>query len=152
MIALGVFFLFLIILPECLPHGANHFAQTKIVGPDHKHSSRADMLSEIAPEVSILRVEPLQTVARENFCKTKDKRFIAYTTSAGSERLFINDTRKRVVYEVRGLPMEHRPFSDLRWSTQQRLEFDRWSQPHHGMHYELDMRRRRLVVVYAFPD
>jgi hypothetical protein len=109
------------------------------------------MLSEIAPDISFIRATPPETGKRENLRKTADGRFIAYTASVGSERLFVKDTRTRAVYEVRGIPLEHRPFSDLRWYGRSRLVLDRWSQPHHGMHYELDVRQKRLVVAYAFP-
>jgi hypothetical protein len=109
------------------------------------------MLSEIATQVSFMRVSPPQAAIRENLCKTRDGRFIAYTAYLGTERLFVNDTRNRVVYEVRGIPLEYRPFSDLRWTKSGTLVFDRWSQPHHGVHYELDVRQKRLVAAYAFP-
>lgn len=117
----------------------------------HRHRSRAAMLSEIAPGITFVRVTPPEAAKRENLRKTADGRFIAYTAFVGSERLFVKDTRAGVVYEVRGIPLEHRPFSDLRWYGRNRLALDRWSQPHHGMHYELDVRQKRLVVAYAFP-
>lgn len=109
------------------------------------------MLAEIAQQVSFTRVHPPQAAIRENLCKTRDGRFIAYTVNKEAERLIIMDTRNRLVYEVLGIPLEYRPFSDLRWTKSGTLVFDRWSQPHHGVHYELDVRQKRLVAAYAFP-
>jgi hypothetical protein len=117
----------------------------------HQHSAGIDMLSEIAPGVTIIRVDSRKVAVRQDICRSKDRRFIAFITSAGSERLFIEDRQLKIVSEVRGIPLENRPFNDLGWTAQNRLKFDRWSQPHHGMHYELDVRSKRLIVAYAFP-
>jgi hypothetical protein len=143
-------YLWVMALFICLHFSANVEAKGRM-GEAHRHGSRAAMLSEIAPGVSFVRVKPPEIAKRENLRKTVDGRFLAYTASAGGERLFVKDTRTRVVYEVQGIPLGHRPFSDLRWFGRSRLVFDRWSQPHHGMHYELDIRQKRLVVAYAFP-
>ena len=117
----------------------------------HRHPTGADMLAEIAAGVTFVRVDSRKIADRENICRSKGRRYIAFTTSGERERLFITDTRHKIIMEVRGIPLEFRPFSDLRWTTQNRLKFDRWSQPHHGMHYELDVTNKRLVVAYAFP-
>lgn len=55
-------------------------------------------------------------------------------------------------YEVRGLPLPHRPMSGLVWLDADRLAFDRWSQPHHGVHYVVDVRRLRVVLAAPFPE
>jgi hypothetical protein len=116
----------------------------------HQHPAGIDMLSEIAPGVTIVRIDSRKVAVRQNLCRSKDRRFIAFITSGESERLFVEDTHLRVVSEVRGIPLEYRPFNDLGWTAKNRLKFDRWSQPHQGMHYELDMRSMRLVVAFAF--
>ena len=54
--------------------------------------------------------------------------------------------------ELRGLPLPHRPLSALVWLDDERLAFDRWSQPHYGIHYVLNVRHRRLVLAAPFPD
>lgn len=120
--------------------------------PNHRHQSRVDMLSELASEVSFTRVDASKAAKRESICRSRDKRFIAYTTSEETERLFVNDTRTRTVYEIKGIPLPYRPLSDLHWKDRYRLEFDRWSQPHYGVHYEFEVLRKKLVVAYGFPD
>jgi hypothetical protein len=135
------------------PYNNNHSTvQLKTKDPAHKHQSRVDMLSEIASEVSFTRADASGAAKRQDICRSRDKRFIAYTTSEGTERLFVHDTRTRTVYEIKGIPLAYRPLSDLHWKERYRLEFDRWSQPHYGVHYELDVLRKKLVAAYGFPD
>jgi hypothetical protein len=54
--------------------------------------------------------------------------------------------------EIRGLPFEWRPFSNLTWADDRTLMFDRWSSPHDGMHYALDVVGGRLVAAQSFHD
>jgi len=56
------------------------------------------------------------------------------------------------IREVRGLPLVHRPFSDLDWTDGTTLAVDRRSQPHYGWHYEIDVAAGELVRAAAFPD
>lgn len=128
------------------------FAPAKSSERKHRHRAQADMLIELQPGVSFVHVKPVGASEKENIRTSKNRRFIAYTTSTATERLFIKDIKRDVVYEVQGLPLEHRPLSDLEWTSQSRLRFDRWSQPHHGVHYEVDVLQKKLVIAYAFPD
>ena len=54
--------------------------------------------------------------------------------------------------ELRGVPLPYRPLSALVWLDDELLAFDRWSQPHYGIHYVLNVRQRRLVLAAPFPD
>ena len=56
------------------------------------------------------------------------------------------------VFEIEGIPCEHRPISDLVWIGDRYLVFDRWSQPHHGMHYVVDVFKHKLILATPFPD
>lgn len=55
-------------------------------------------------------------------------------------------------YRIEGLPLGHRPLSDLRIVTDQYLTFDRWAEPHFGTHYIVDLKAKRVVHACAFPD
>jgi hypothetical protein len=133
----------------CSPHGPRAIGQTR--SRAHAHVDRADVLAEIKADVTVARVALDADAERDNVTRSSNGRYTAFTVSGETERLLIEDSRNRAVWEVLGLPLGHRPFSDLHW-TGRRLVFDRWSQPHHGVHYELDVDRRELVVAYAFPD
>jgi len=74
----------------------------------------------------------------------------AFTISG--TRLFVAERRTGKIFEIRGLPSGWRPFSDLIWADRRTLMFDRWSQPRYGMHYAVDVRKRRLVAAVPFPD
>ena len=56
------------------------------------------------------------------------------------------------VWEVEGLHLEHRPISDLVWIEDRYLVFDRWSNPHYGMHYVVDALKKKLILATPFPD
>ncbi len=90
------------------------------------------------------------------------------TNQSASARAYIvekawvsNSTRDHVqiefldtgtVFEVEGIPLEHRPISDLVWIGERYLAFDRWSQPHYGMHYVVDIVKKKLILATPFPD
>lgn len=44
-----------------------------------------------------------------------------------------------------------RPSSDPVWVTNDILVFDQWMQPHHGVHYAVDVRARKLILASPFP-
>ncbi len=87
---------------------------------------------------------------KENLITSRSRRYDAFTVSL--TRLFVAERRTGKIFEICGLPLEWRPFSDLIWANDRRLMFDRWSQPHFGVHYAVDVKRRRLVVAVPFPD
>mgnify|MGYP001587957400 FL=1 len=64
----------------------------------------------------------------------------------------LEEVRSAQRYELRGLPLPWRPLGALKWADTDRLAFDRWSQPHYGIHYVLDVRHGRLVLAAPFPD
>lgn len=90
------------------------------------------------------------TIVREQSVTDRRRRYDAFTVDR--THLFVRDRRMHRVREVRGLPLEWRPFSDLTWARDGTLLVDRWSSPHYAMHYALDVARRRLVAAQAFHD
>ena len=56
------------------------------------------------------------------------------------------------VLELNGIPFRWRPFSDLVWSGDRYLIFDRWTNPHFGRHFVVDITKKRLVLLASFPD
>jgi hypothetical protein len=68
------------------------------------------------------------------------------------DRLIVEDLRSGKTYEIQGLPAPWRPFSDLVWIDPDILVFDRWSQPHYGWHYAVDVHQGKLILAAPFPD
>jgi hypothetical protein len=122
----------------------------------HRHLRLADVRGEILPGVEIVPVTLEGGLVREGLARSRDGRFEAFTSYHAGQtpgyRLYFAERRAGKVYEVRGLPLAHRPFSDLVWVNDRTLAFDRWSQPHYGIHYAVDVRAKRLSVASAFPD
>jgi hypothetical protein len=127
------------------------FARAQDTDDPHGHASREDVLAEVAKGVTFVPVEAPGRASWENVAERRDGRYTAFTVSGETERIFVKDGKDGRVSELAGIPLEYRPFSDLVWKGD-RLVFDRWSQPHYGVHYEFDVVRKQLVVAYGFPD
>jgi hypothetical protein len=76
----------------------------------------------------------------------------AWMTDSTRDHVQIEFLDTATVFEVEGIPLEHRPISDLVWTDDRYLVFDRWSQPHYGMHYVVDVAKKTLILATPFPD
>ena len=97
---------------------------------------------------------------RENVTENPSRTFQAFTVcdptlcSSGDccqERILAEDIKTNRIYEIQGLPLRWRPFSDLVWITDDILIFDRWSNPDYGIHYAVNVREKRLLLASPFP-
>lgn len=102
------------------------------------------------PEFSMVETPLEAGVKKENLTTSRNRKYEAFTV-AGT-RLFVAERGTGKIFEIRGLPLEWRPFSDLNWADYQTLVFDRWSQPHYGVHYAVNVKSRKLLVVAPFRD
>jgi len=122
----------------------------------HHHLRLSDVREQVQPDVEIAEVILDRSVSKQNIVQSRDGRHEAFTShhpnQSATFRVHFRERGTRKVYEVRGLPLPHRPFSDLAWANNRTLIFDRWSQPHYGIHYAIDVRRKKLVRASAFPD
>jgi hypothetical protein len=117
----------------------------------HRHPGVAKPAVEHSiPELSVTETTLEATTARENTVTDRRRRYDAFT--ALDTRLFVAERRSGKVREIRGLPFEWRPFSNLTWADDRTLMFDRWSSPHVGMHYAVDVVSGRLVAAQSFHD
>jgi hypothetical protein len=106
---------------------------------------------ELAPQARLRHVNG--DVTGHDTVSSPDGRWRAFVVESQQEdRIRVEETRGRRRYELQGLPLPYRPLSDLAWIDGHRLAFDRWSQPHYGLHYVLDVRSRRLILAAPFPD
>ena len=117
----------------------------------HRHPAKTEsMAAEIGKEFSIVETT-LETDAEiGNAVKNKARTFEAFTV--GGSRIFYKNLKTGRIFEIKGLPSEWRDFSDLVWSNDQTLMFDRWVQPHYGNHYAVNVVRKRLTEAAGFPD
>ena len=76
----------------------------------------------------------------------------AWTSDSTRDHVQIEFLDTGRVFEVEGIPLEHRPISDLVWIGDRYLVFDRWSHPHYGMHYVVDVLKKKLILAKPFPD
>ena len=138
--------------------GTSTFAWVVAQGPGalHRHLRLGDVREPLMPEVTISEVTLDKSVMKENLAGSEDGRYEAFTSyhpeKSPSFRIYFVERGTTRIYEVRGLPLPHRPFSDLAWVNNWTLEFDRWSQPHYGIHYAVNVKGKKLVTASAFPD
>ena len=127
------------------------FSQTKRQLPkSHRHIGIEKSSGAEITEFSMTETSLEAGMEMENVIRNRNRSYEAFTVSGS--RLFVADKTNKKVFEIRGLPLEWRPFSNLIWANNQTLMFDRWSQPHYGVHYAVDVRNKRLVAAVPFPD
>jgi hypothetical protein len=122
----------------------------------HSHLRRWNVMRQVMPNVEIAEVVLDKSVSRENLAQSCDGRYEAFTTfhpdQSPSFRIYFAERGTGRVFEVLGLPLPYRPFSDLAWVNNRTMAFDRWSQPHYGIHYAVNVRGKKVMRASAFPD
>src|SRR2546428_7142017 len=135
----------------CLPVSILAQSPRRLSPQSHRHPGvNKSVLRNIAPDFSMIETPREEGMKRENLVTNRSRTYDAFTVSG--TRLFVTERKTRKVFEARGLPLEWRPFSDLAWKDNQTLVFDRWSQPHYGVHYALNVRSKSLVRARPFAD
>jgi hypothetical protein len=123
----------------------------KVSSKNHRHVSMSDFsLKEIAAEFSMPETMLQKDLARENSVTNATRTYDAFIVD--TTRLFIKARKTGKTFEILGLPLGHRPFSDPEWLNNQILIFDRWAQPHYGTHYALNVKTGKLIKAAGFPD
>ena len=129
----------------------NHASSQSSQAPQaHRHIRIGKSVGMDIPEFSMVETSLEAGAKKENLVKSRDRRYEAFTVS--DTRLLVSDRTTGKVFEIKGLPMEWRPFSDPAWVNNQTLVFDRWSQPHYGVHYEVNVKLKKLIRAVPFPD
>ena len=103
-------------------------------------------------EFEIVEVTINPSIMQKNVTLNHNGTFKAFTTHEVTFNIFVKNTVEDTIVEIRGFPSPWRPFSDLIWLTDEVLVFDRWSNPHYGIHYVVNIRERKLLVAAPFPD
>lgn len=118
----------------------------------HRHQQSGDTMDMVANEIKIVAAAPSKSFKRENPARNRNFESFTVDDEKGHSRIFFVDRKTKKIYEIRGIPLEYRPFSDLIWLDNKTLAFDRRANPHHGSHYEIDARARKLKKVLIFKD
>ena len=134
-----------------LPGRALSQSRSPSLPKSHRHIGVSKSVVGVPiPTFSMAETSLEAGIKKENPITDRSRKYDAFTVSG--TRLFVAERRSGKIFEIRGLPLEWRPFSDLIWASDQILMFDRWSQPHYGVHYEVNVKSRRLVTSVPFPD
>jgi dienelactone hydrolase len=137
----------LIVLIGPVNHASSQTSQARQA---HRHINIGKSAGMDLPEFSMVETSLEAGAKKENLVKSRYGRYEAFIVS--DTRLLVSDRTTGKVFEIKGLPMEWRPFSDLAWVNNQTLVFDRWSQPHYGVHYEVNVKLKKLIRAVPFPD
>lgn len=118
----------------------------------HLHPQAGDAMDMVVDEIKIVAASPDKAFKRENLARNRNFESFTIDDEKGQPQIFFVDRKTKKIYEIRGIPLEYRPFSDLVWLNDRTLAFDRWANPHHGSHYEIDAKARRLKKKLIFKD
>lgn len=116
-------------------------------------------LKEISPQARFLKITLDRELKRDNVTINPNKTCQAFTVQkpiSGKtglwDSILIEDLKTGFIYEVVNLRDPHRPFSDVVWTNNNGLQFDRWASPHHGVRYLVDFKRKKIIRATAFVE
>lgn len=119
----------------------------------HRHAKSGDTTNTIKYGLKITQTRLSVKAQRQNIVRSRNyEAFTVLNEKSGKERIFFADRRTGKIYEIRGVPLAWRQFSDLQWQGNRTLVFDRWANPTYGAHYEIDARTRKLKKALVFTE
>lgn len=68
------------------------------------------------------------------------------------EQIYFQDLKTKKICQIIGIMNEHRPFSDLMFILPTVLVFNRYSNPHHGIEYEINLAERKVIHAKIISD
>jgi len=116
----------------------------------HRHIGVDKSAGVDIPEFAMVETSLDSSTTKENMVTSQNRKHDAFTVD--DTRLFVLEKATHKIFEITGLPLEWRPFSNLTWADNQTLMFDRWSQPHYGVHYVVNVKSRKLLIAAPFGD
>lgn len=106
-----------------------------------------------ATEFKAVEVVADRDLKQESAITNQDETFRAFSTCDQTCRVLFDEISTSKRYELQASSfLPGRPFSDLVWIAGEILVFDQWTQPHHGVHYAIDVREKKLILASPFPD
>ncbi len=117
---------------------------------------------DLAQGIKVVEISRLPRQKRENITVNSAQTYQAFTIceflsefdqeQGCQEKIFIEETIAGKFYQIQGIPLSWRPFTNLAWTEENILSFQRWSNPHYGLHYVVDMNQKKLVDISAFDE
>lgn len=120
----------------------------------HAHpadSQQTQLFDDLADKLQVVEVAHPGELKAEEELRSPDRAFLAFTTCEPRCAIFFKEDGQGQWWELQ-IPSfsPTRPFSDLAWEAQTILVFDQWSQPHYGVHYAVDVAKRKLLQASPF--
>ncbi len=143
-------------------------AALALLCPTHAYAqTRAVSDPELANVLSItknepdakLKIEPIPGIERSslvnNRAKTRKAYVLCVPVTKGSQQcdslVFVKDMATRSVYVITGEPggfERYRPVDDLKWVTNDVLSFERWTGPHFGHRYVVNIKLKKQTKAF----
>lgn len=155
-IKMRIFLQFVMLVVVVLVARCQKMSEPPSVADPHHHPvpvHQKPWHNELAPEAKLILLK--SSMAGHDTVLSPNRRWRAFMYDSPDEqggRVCVQEIQSGKEYELRGIPLPYRPISDLVWLDDRLLTFDRWSQPHYGIHYVVDVRLLRLVLSTPFPD
>jgi len=68
------------------------------------------------------------------------------------EQIYFQELKTKKICQITGIMNEHRPFSDLMFILPTILVFNKYSNPHHGIEYEINLAERKVIHAKIISD
>jgi hypothetical protein len=146
---------FLVTVSGCdTGEGAHYVSQTPMHPGSHQEEGSLGSDPQNVAEFKMVKVSIPPDLVRDNITVNSIRTFGAFTIcdpelcqdgDCCQDRIFIENIHTSQIYEIQGLPLRWRPFSNLAWVTDHILTVDRWSQPHYGIRYTIDVVEMKII-------
>ncbi len=117
---------------------------------------------DLAQKIKIVEISRLPNQKRESIAVNSAQTYQGFTIcelisefdpeQGCQEKIFIEDMNAGKFYQIQGIPMSWRPFTNLAWTGEHIFAFERWSNPHYALQYVVDMNQKKLVDISVFEE
>ncbi|CAN5479052.1 hypothetical protein BH10ACI2_BH10ACI2_17410 [soil metagenome] len=115
-------------------------------------------ITKTSPSPS-LKVEPIPGLERTSLVTNRAKTRKAYVLCVPDKKgaggcdsfVFVTDIASKTVYVIMGEPdkIEHyRPIDELKWLTNDTVSYERWTGPHFGHRYVVNIKTKKQIAAY----
>lgn len=97
--------------------------------------------------VEVPAIQPTILKQKKNEVTNDNNTLKAYTVPGvgTAQQIVIEELKTNKIFILEGLPPSPREFSQLTWVSEKILSAERWSSPHYGWRYKIDVAKRQLV-------
>ena len=127
-----------------------------------KESANILRIEENRPDPK-LKIEPTPGLERSSLVTNRAKTRKAYVLCVPATKgvgkcdslVFVKDMATQTIYLISGEPggfERYRPVDSLKWVTNDVLSFERWTGPHFGHRFVVNLRSKKQVAAYTLTD